>query len=160
PLSATLDVSYSDTTGDITVRAGPVPVPAIGSYELDLGILGSVTIYYPTIDWSYWTFTIGTLKVTKPPDPVLGVLDATTGVLTLNMGSAANRTARHLAGDQINEEVKIDDTGAGTTRGRKITITMFGVSKEFDNVLEVLLNADDGDDSVQIGKTVTTKVTA
>src|SRR5262249_45401272 len=102
----------------------------------------------------------GTLKVTKQPDPVLGVLDTTTGVLTLNMGSEANRTARHLASDQINEEVNIDDTGAGTTRGRKITITMFGVKQEFDNVLEVLLNADDGDDSVQIGTNVTTKVTA
>ena len=156
--SFTIAVSYNSGTGDITVRTGPVPVPVIRSKSVDFGLF-TATVYYPWIEMRYLTFTVGTLKIVMPPPPQLGQVD-TSGVLTLNVGSLANRTARHLAGDDIDEEVMLEDGGAGTTRGRKIEVTMFGVTQTFDNVLDVqIADMADGTDYLSVADGVTTPVT-
>ncbi len=157
--TAELTVLYDGDSGDITVKTGAVPVPGIGSKVVDLGWLGSVRVYYPTIEFKPYEFTIGGLALTPQPDPVrLGQVDGN-GQLTLNVGSAERRTLRNLQVGTIDEEVLIDRIGAGSVTGDRIRITMFGVSQTFDNVLRILAaDMADGRDYVQISSRVGTTV--
>jgi Ca2+-binding RTX toxin-like protein len=94
-------------------------------------------------------------KMTVEP-PVLGQVDAS-GVLTLNVGPQAD--ARNLAVSQVNEDVVIDDVSAGSQRGRKISVTMFGLTQTFDNVTKILIpDMGDGNDFVDILAGVQTEV--
>ena len=59
----------------------------------------------------------------------------------------------------MNEDVVIDDVSAGSQTGRKISVTMFGVTQTFDNVTKILISdMGDGDDIVEISAGVKTEV--
>ena len=145
--TVTLGVGYSN--GDITVSVGPVPVPFWDSSCWDT-FLGEICIYYPNFRNEYFTFVVGHLTIAPepPPPPVLGQVDVN-GVLTLNVGPDA--VARRLQVDEVNEIVSIGRSGAGTQRGEKIQLSMFGVSQTFDNVLSILIaDMGAGNDFVEI----------
>lgn len=118
-----------------------------------LPLIGTVCVYYPRTRLATYTFEVGKLKVESP---VLGQVDAN-GLLTLNVGPQAS--ARHLAVSEVNEDVVIADVSAGSQRGRKLGVTMFGLTQTFDNVTRVLIaDMGDGNDTVTISEGVVTEV--
>jgi Ca2+-binding RTX toxin-like protein len=153
--SFTLGVGYSN--GAVTVSV-PYPEPFWDSSCWST-LFGDVCVYYPNFRTAYYSFTIGHINgVGAPPPPpiILGQVDGN-GILTLNVGP--NAGARNLQGSEVNESVIIDGA-SGSQRGQKITITMFGVSREFDNVTDIQVgDMADGSDVVEISNTVTTRVT-
>ncbi|HEX4999276.1 MAG TPA: LEPR-XLL domain-containing protein, partial [Terriglobia bacterium] len=160
--SVTIGVSYTSSTGAITVNVGPVPVPGIAYKTVNLGILGKVKVPYPIITLKYFRFTIGSLSYSASADPVppppvvLGQVNGS-GLLTLNVGPDA--AARNLSIEDIDESVLIEGVGAGSTTGQKIRITMFGFSQEFDDVTGILIaDMADGDDLVEIDEAVTVPI--
>ena len=106
-----------------------------------------------------FTFNILTLKLLDfnhscdgAPPPVLAVQSGHT--LTLLMGSEANRNARHLAVDVIDEKFTvrpIDDKGS-------YSVTAFGLTQEFgpagankgQAITQVVANGEDGKDQIAL----------
>jgi Ca2+-binding RTX toxin-like protein len=150
PLS--VDVAYNSSVGVITVGIEYPQVYWAKSCKT-VWLVGTVCVYYPKFRTATYTFEVGKLKV-EPP--VLGQVDAN-GVLTLNVGPQAS--ARHLAVSEVDEDVVIADVSAGSQRGRKIGVTMFGLTQTFDNVTRILIaDMGDGNDSVFISEGVVTEV--
>jgi len=152
PLS--VDVAYNSSVGVITVGIEYPQVYWAKSCK-KVWLVGTVCVYYPSIKMATYSFEVGKLKVESP---VLGQVDAN-GVLTLNVGPQAS--TRHLAVSEMNEDVVIADVSAGSQQGRKIDVTMFGLTQTFDNVTRILIaDMGDGDDSVTISEGVVTEVEA
>ena len=154
-------VDYNSGSGEISISVG-VLVPVIKKACTRIPFIGRVCVYYPYLEQRYFSFNVGTLTLPQMGEPapssVLGQVDGD-GVLTLNVGP--NAAMRHLAVDQINEGVVIDDVSAGSTTGRKISITMFGVTQTFDNVKKILIpDMGSGDDFVEILTGVATDIEA
>jgi Ca2+-binding RTX toxin-like protein len=150
--SVSVDVAYNSSVGVITVGIEYPQVYWAKSCK-KVWLVGTVCVYYPSIKMATYTFEVGKLKVESP---VLGQVDAN-GLLTLNVGPQAS--ARHLAVSEVNEDVVIADVSAGSQRGRKIGITMFGLTQTFDNVTRVLTpDMGNGNDTVTISEGVVTEV--
>jgi len=150
--SVSVDVAYNSSVGVITVGIEYPQVYWAKSCK-KVWLVGTVCVYYPSIKMATYTFEVGKLKVESP---VLGQVDAD-GVLTLNVGPQA--TARHLAVREVDEDVVIADVSAGSQQGRKIGVTMFGLTQTFDNVTRVLIaDMGDGNDTVLVSEGVVTQV--
>ncbi len=147
---AALSVDYNSSTGSITVGVS-YPEPFWDEACVDLGFLGEACVPYPNFRDATYTFVVGTLKVDAPPPIVLGQRDPATGVLTVNVGSEANRNTRNLLVDEINEDVTIGANSPVSNGVQTITLSMFGVTQVFPNVREIRIeDMSDGDDVVEI----------
>ncbi|MDH4109610.1 MAG: hypothetical protein OEW35_14975, partial [Gammaproteobacteria bacterium] len=123
--TANLTIEYSGGKLTLTIPK-IVPVPYIASKVVDFGLF-SARVYYPSIKFKGYTFTVGTFELVPVADPVtLGRIENIGGqnVLVLNVGNDADQ--RNLLEDETAEQVLITQGASGF-----INVTMFGETKSF-----------------------------
>ena len=134
-------IEYDSGTGDLDFGI-QYPEPFLNSYVWDT-FLGEITIYYPDIRQSTYTFTIGNLK---SPEPILG--EVADGVLTLNVGELALN--REFKEGESNESVTIRAISTNNDGTQTIEVSMLGVTREFENVESISADFGDGNDTLYI----------
>ncbi|HSF97125.1 MAG TPA: calcium-binding protein, partial [Ornithinibacter sp.] len=141
-----------------TATAGPD-----GRVKIELRVKVTVTILGIDITKTA-RFTIGYLQF-PPPTYLAGNGSGTLRdwgdsdtVLHVNVGDAAQRTARNIGVDDTDESVIIEQVG-GTATSATIKVTAFGRSNTYEHVSSIVANFGDGVDSVVIKDTVLVPVT-
>lgn len=113
------------------------------------------------------SFDIGCTNPFAPADTLaLAAYDENTHQLTLNMGSFARRSARHLKDDPLDEPINekfiithSEPQPGDPNFGEAVNVSAFGFTQRYTGVTSIFADGDDGNDSISIDDAVQADVT-